>query len=493
MPAGRVGRRFRCNEAARYGWTPQALCDLPWALAKVELRPRAIAESQLTLTVSHSAVSERAVVFVVDADASMRRSQILLDFAGAWTAIAGALICCLTCTLLVARPAHALDPSKRVTQYLHTSWRIQDASAPTGMFTVAQTSEGFLWFSTNSPTIYRFDGVRFLPSHFPYKGGSGNKVFKVLGSRAGGLWAVGSREIAYIKDGAVVYDVQLDGFSSFQNLSEDPDGSLWVVRAAANIADSALCRVADGKVKCFGKAEGVPISPIDSILADGKGGFWLGGQTSLVHWRDGVSETYPIEALRSNVGQHGVVSLALGADGTLWVGMLAEGPGLGIGRLKDGGVKPFVTPTFDGSKVEVYGMTVDREGNLWVASRGKGLYRIQGDVVDHFGRTDGLSSDAVNSVFEDREGILWAATQNGIDSFRAPLVTTFSSLEGLGKERGGRGSGQQGWLDLGCQRRLARPHRQWQHLIPSHRRWSSGSSSRFFARRPRRQLVGGSG
>ena len=305
MPAGRVGG-FGCNEAARYGWTPRARCDLPWALAKVALRPRVIAESQLRLTMSHSAVSERAVVCVVDADASMRRSQILLNFAGAWTAIAGALICCLTCTLLVARPAHALDPSKRVTQYLHTSWRIQDASAPAGMFTVAQTSEGFLWFSTNSPTIYRFDGVRFLPSHFPYKGGSGNKVFKVLGSRAGGLWAVGSREIAYIKEGAVVYDVQLDGFSSFQNLSEDPDGSLWVVRAAANIADSALCRVADGKVKCFGKAEGVPISPIDSILADGKGGFWLGGQTALVHWRDGVSETYPIEALRSNVGQHGV-------------------------------------------------------------------------------------------------------------------------------------------------------------------------------------------
>ena len=187
-------------------------------------------------------------------------------------------------------------------------------------------------------------------------------------------------------------------------------------------------------VKCFGKAEGVPISPIDSILADGKGGFWLGGQTALVHWRDGTSETYPIEALKSNVGQHGVVSVALGPDGTVWVGMLAEGPGLGLGQLKEGVVKPFVTPTFDGSNVEVFAMTFDRDGNLWVASRGKGLYRIHGDVVDHYGRTDGLSSDAVNLLFEDREGILWAGTSNGIDSFRDPRVTTFSSSEGLGKD-----------------------------------------------------------
>ena len=348
--------------------------------------------------------------------------------------IAATLAACLTWVLLFPDTAHALDPNKRLTQYLHMSWRIQDGSAPAGMFTVAQTSDGFLWFSTYSPAIYRFDGVRFSSQHFSYKGGSTNKVFKVLGGRAGGLWAVGSREIAYIKDGAAVSDIQLDGFSSFQNVSEDSDGSLWVVRAAANISDSALCHVAERAVTCFGKAEGVPISPIDSILADGKGGFWLGGQTALVHWRDGAAQTYPIEALRSNVGQHGVVSLAIGPDGTVWVGMLAEGPGLGLGQLKEGVVKPFVTPTFDGSRVEVFAMIFDRDGNLWVASRGKGLYRIHGDVVDHYGRADGLSSDTVNLLFEDREGIVWVATSNGVDSFRDPRVTTFSSAEGLGKD-----------------------------------------------------------
>src|SRR5271165_3488691 len=83
-------------------------------------------------------------------EARLYRRRILLGFAGTRTAIAATLICCLTCTLFVARPAHALDPNKRLTQYLHTSWRIQDGSAPAGMFTVAQTSDGFLWFSTYS-------------------------------------------------------------------------------------------------------------------------------------------------------------------------------------------------------------------------------------------------------------------------------------------------------------------------------------------------------
>ena len=83
------------------------------------------------------------------------------------------------------------------------------------------------------------------------------------------------------------------------------------------------------------------------------------------------------------------MSLALDPDGTLWVGMLAEGPGQGLGQLEEGVFKPFVTPTFDGSKVAVFAMTFDRDGNLWVASRGNGLFRIHGDVVEHYGRAEG--------------------------------------------------------------------------------------------------------
>jgi signal transduction histidine kinase len=65
---------------------------------------------------------------------------------------------------------------------------------------------------------------------------------------------------------------------------------------------------------------------------------------------------------------------------------------------------------------------------------GKGIFRIHGDVVERYGQTEGLSSDAVGALFEDSEGIVWAATTNGIDSFRDPRIVTFSTLEGLGND-----------------------------------------------------------
>jgi ligand-binding sensor domain-containing protein len=195
-----------------------------------------------------------------------------------------------------------------------------------------------------------------------------------------------------------------------------------------------LCHVTDSAVRCFGKSDGIPISPADALLADGTGGFWIGGQTALVHWRAGVSQTYSIEALKSNAGNNGISSLARVPDGTLWVGVHAQGPGLGLGQLREGVFVPFVTPAFDGSKLAVYTMIVDRAGNLWVGTDGNGIFRIHGNIVDHYGRSEGLSSDTVFALFEDREGIVWATTTQGIDSFRDSRITTFSTSEGLGKD-----------------------------------------------------------
>lgn len=67
-----------------------------------------------------------------------------------------------------------------------------------------------------------------------------------------------------------------------------------------------------------------------------------------------------------------------------------------------------------------------------MATANDGLYRIHGNSADHFGLADGLSGNSVHNLYEDQEGIIWAATSNGLDSFWDPRVTTYSETEGLG-------------------------------------------------------------
>src|SRR6202034_872701 len=107
-------------------------------------------------------------------------------------------------------------------------------------------------------------------------------------------------------------------------------------------------------------------------------------------------------------------------------------PGLGLERFRNGVMTPVALPNFDGTKVFIHGMMEDSDKNLWIATYGNGVYRIHGQTVDHFGRADGLSSNTVFDLYEGDDGIVWAATSDGIDNFRDLPVTTFSTSLGLG-------------------------------------------------------------
>jgi Predicted periplasmic ligand-binding sensor domain len=293
---------------------------------------------------------------------------------------------CLTCVFLLAAPVHALDPNKRIIQYLHTSWRVRDGADLANGYAIAQTTNGFLWFVSGD--MATFDGVRFARWDGPPNYGSISTKDNLLGQivnafddRTGGLWVFGLRGITHLKDRLLTSQLELEGLRNLQSISDGGDGSLWVVRGNNSISDKPLCHVTDSAIKCFGKVDGIPIAPLNSILSDGNSGFWLGGQTALVHWHGGTSKTYPIEALKSNGGHAGIAGLAVGPDGSLWLGILATGSGRGLGRLIKGVFQPFATPGFDGSTLAVRSMTFDHEGNLWVGTVGKGIYRIRENDV----------------------------------------------------------------------------------------------------------------
>src|SRR6185295_13552293 len=111
-----------------------------------------------------------------------RRKMIVPRLVLAWTLLAP--------LLPGSAQVYALDPNKSVTQYTHTSWRIQDGSLPAGMFSIAQTSDGFLWFLSSRGEIYRFDGVQFRSWQIPADAKSIGRIRNIVGDQACGLWAL---------------------------------------------------------------------------------------------------------------------------------------------------------------------------------------------------------------------------------------------------------------------------------------------------------------
>jgi len=322
--------------------------------------------------------------------------------------------------------ARALDPNKRLTQYAHTAWRIREGFFPTTPYWISQTKDGYLWVGGGSDAL-RFDGVRFTPWSAPI---AFTPVLHPISVRAGEFWIAGRNEFAHVRDNVVISHYDLPTVTAIQKDSDDD--SVWVL--SYQNPDRVLCQATDTKIRCFGKAEGITLLVPASLISDGKGGFWIGSDTSLLHWKIGAApEIYSPQQLQSNVGQIGVHSLVESSDGTLFVGIMAAGPGLGLEKFRDGVLTPVVLPNFDGSKLTIEKVIEDSDKNLWIATYGNGIYRIHGQAVDHFGRTDGLSSDSVLDLYEGGDGIVWATTSDGIDNFRDLPVTTFSASEGFGQ------------------------------------------------------------
>jgi signal transduction histidine kinase len=73
----------------------------------------------------------------------------------------------------------------------------------------------------------------------------------------------------------------------------------------------------------------------------------------------------------------------------------------------------------------------DRAKNLWVGTQ-KGLSRFRDGVFQNFGEPEGLSNGFVLSIYEDAEGTLWVGTfGGGLNRFRNGKFTHFTTQNGL--------------------------------------------------------------
>jgi ligand-binding sensor domain-containing protein len=59
----------------------------------------------------------------------------------------------------------------------------------------------------------------------------------------------------------------------------------------------------------------------------------------------------------------------------------------------------------------------DADGNLWFGSYGEGLYKYDGKLFVHFGMEQGLNSNTIYSIIQDKTGNIWVGTNKGLNRF----------------------------------------------------------------------------
>src|SRR5215217_4686729 len=171
--------------------------------------------------------------------------------------LARAVAVCVLLLLFPATPARAVDPGRRISQYAHTAWRIQDGIFTGAPNAITQTADGYLWIGTRTELV-RFDGVR-LVRWTPPRGKQtprDTSVFSLLAAHDGSLWIGTGANLARLRDGELVN--YTDGLGRINSILEDRSGTIWFIRTRARDSAGPLCQVTGAGIRCFGKQDGIP-------------------------------------------------------------------------------------------------------------------------------------------------------------------------------------------------------------------------------------------
>lgn len=299
--------------------------------------------------------------------------------------------------LAVSCGASGLDRDRTIAQFFHTAWTVKEGG-PSGLTQMAQTTDGYLWLGTQSGLI-RFDGVRFDR----YRPASGNlpsrTVSALLATPDGGLW-IGfvPHGAAFLKQGRIVMYGENEGlpYAPIFALGRDADGSVWAGTSRG------LWKFDGSRWQATGLDRGFPDTSSDDFYLDSRGNFWVSAINGLFclpsHAR--AFRRYPGTSVR----------LGETRDGTLW-------------EAEHGGpLRPFSrsTPVIGLNATQIL---IDRDDSMWVLTSGAGVARIANPeaprpAIQRFTAKDGLSDDRITNALEDREGNIWIATRGGLDRFR---------------------------------------------------------------------------
>ncbi|HWU38172.1 MAG TPA: two-component regulator propeller domain-containing protein, partial [Candidatus Acidoferrum sp.] len=174
-------------------------------------------------------------------------------------------------------------------------------------------------------------------------------------------------------------------------------------------------------MRCYGE-DGILGRGVLSLAEDEGGNLWAGAESGLWRWEPGSPRLY---RLPHSGRVFEIRDLSPTADGQM---LIATNDGM----IRIVGDKAELHPTGGSATPSIPSRILrDRDGGLWIGTSGQGLLHVHQGRTDTFSRADGLSTDNIFGLFEDREGNIWVATQGGIDRFRELPVTTVSAKQGL--------------------------------------------------------------
>jgi signal transduction histidine kinase/ligand-binding sensor domain-containing protein len=311
---------------------------------------------------------------------------------------------------VAADAAERRDPFK---DYTTEYWSARHGLGSSRIFAITQDQVGYLWLGTEGGLV-RFDGVRFvrwlaLPEA---------TVTALCNGRDGSLWVgFGNANggISRIRNGKIDHYGEPQGILSSATvvfLLEDRTGTIWAGKR------DGLYRFQRNRWERMHEEHGLPDARPYAGYEDNHGNLWFGTSVGVIRRLKDEDRFEFVDPARN------IQMFTEDASGAVWRADSVDGFALV-------GSKQSAPKSFHGNGVRVL---YDRRGDLWVGTGTEGLWKVrrhpspQAASIERITIRDGLSSDTVRSLFEDREGNVWVGTEAGLHRFTPSAVTSITNV-----------------------------------------------------------------
>jgi PAS domain S-box-containing protein len=303
-------------------------------------------------------------------------------------------------------------------------WQTEQGLPENSATSMVQTFDGFLWFGTFNGLV-RFDGFGMQvlnTSNTPALPHDG--IYQLLVDKSGSLWVSTLGGLARYRNGKwESFGAEAGWVGSWASaLAEGTDGSIYF-----STLDGHLLRYSRGR---FTELPGLPLRST-AYLYVARDGRLIACQGSKIYiLQDGAWIERALPVTISDVKRLQVWLPARGRG--LW--MQDAGRGL-LHNIDDEGRVRRSLP-FPGAP-DVWDLTEDADGTVWISSATDGLYRLDKDGrLRVLNKSTGFLSDSFRFLFTDSEGNHWAGTNGkGLIRLTRRSVQSFSLAEGLPDKR----------------------------------------------------------
>ncbi len=256
--------------------------------------------------------------------------------------------------------------------------KIDKGTAGNNIFSIAESKDGYLWFSSDLGGISRINPVSFTSNiaEMPETLTMGNSLVsspntrKLLFDGSDNMWVAN-------------YSTGID----FVNLKNQ-----WF-----SILDKS-----QSNVRTLGTR------PLYDVISDSSGKIWLSGENELIELNGNISKRYNIDIFHPVHNQSIIYTIYADSKGYIWLG------------INDAGVARFNTATHTTEQIDlgekyldIHAFFEDSDGKIYIGSENGVFSYMDGIVRKESAINDKLESKVIYSIIKTSDGNLWIGTLGG--------------------------------------------------------------------------------